>query len=109
MSKENIFDLIALINTTDGNPDSIVDAVWGAGYRKPERSANEAALLTIDVFFEFNAFSIPARYWPETWGSILKNELTKIAMGEDFDLDSKQVAKRISEAGYVKVMTNDAA
>jgi hypothetical protein len=107
MSNKKVFELMHLINATDGNPDEVVDAVWDAGYRKPERTASEAALLTIDAFFECDMFGIPAKYWPESWESVLQNELMKVVVGEDFDLGARQVAERITAAGYLKVASND--
>ena len=107
MSKEKVFDLITLVNSSDGDADSIVDAVWSAGYRKPERSASDAALLTIDTFFECNAFGIPAKYWPESWESVMQNELMKVVAGDDFDLEARKVAERIIAADYLKAEQTD--
>jgi hypothetical protein len=51
VSKVNVFELVTLIKAANGDPSAMTDAIWEAGYRQPERTAEEAAKITISVFF----------------------------------------------------------
>lgn len=44
MSEQNVFELVKLIKAANGDPSSITDAIWEAGYRQPERTAEEASI-----------------------------------------------------------------
>lgn len=44
MSKVNVFELVTLIKAANGDPSAMTDAIWEAGYRQPERTAEEAAI-----------------------------------------------------------------
>ena len=46
MSEYNLFELVALIKAAKSDPSAIVDALWEAGYRQPERSEKEAVSYT---------------------------------------------------------------
>ncbi|OIR52015.1 hypothetical protein [Enterobacter hormaechei] len=75
MSESNLFELVALIKAAKSDPSAIVDALWEAGYRQPERSEKEAAKITIDTFFYCMAFDMPTDFWPRDYDSVLQNEL----------------------------------
>ncbi len=114
MSQENIFELIALVKSANGDPSAVVDAVWAAGYRQPPRTEQEAAQITIDTFFYCNSFDMPTDFWPKDYDSVLQNELMKAALADYeecglFELEPKKVAKSILAAGFSKVVPNDAA
>lgn len=51
MADTHIFELARIIRAAGSDPSNITDEVWAAGYRQPERSAEEAAQITIDTFF----------------------------------------------------------
>jgi hypothetical protein len=55
VSESNVFELVKLIKAANGDPSSITDSIWEAGYRQPERTAEEAAKITISVFFYCNS------------------------------------------------------
>jgi hypothetical protein len=114
MSTENIFELIALIKSANGDPSAVTDAVWEAGYRQPPRTEQEAAQIAIDVFFYCNSFDMPTEFWPRNYDDVLQNELMRAVLvdGEDgplFDIEPAKVAKSILAAGFNKVVTDDAA
>ncbi|MGL5966758.1 MAG: hypothetical protein ACRCZ6_06220 [Kluyvera sp.] len=77
MSESSLFELVALIKAAKGDPSAIVDAVWEAGYRQPERTAAEAAQITIDTFLYCNFYCLPTSFWPRNYDSVLQNELRK--------------------------------
>lgn len=114
MSTENIFELISLIKSANGDPSAVTDAVWEAGYRQPPRTEQEAAQITINVFFYCNSFNMPTEFWPRNYDSVLQNELMKAVLTDDEDdsfcsSDPVKVAKSILAAGFAKVITDDAA
>lgn len=105
MSQENIFELIALVKSAKGDASAVVDKVWEAGYRQPERTAEEAAQITIDTFFYCNAFDMPTDFWPRNYDSVLQNELMKAVIGEDGELegaDALAIARSVINAGFRK-------
>lgn len=109
MSESSLFELIALIKAAKGNPSEIVDAVWEAGYRQPERTAAEAAQITIDTFLYCNFYCLPTGFWPRNYDSVLQNELMKSVGGEDgelLDADAPTIARSIISAGFSKESTN---
>ena len=87
----------------------MVDAIWEAGYRQPERSAEQAAQITIDTFFYCERFSMPSDFWPRNYDSVLQNELMKAVIGEDGELDeadASTIARSIINAGFSKETGN---
>lgn len=107
MKQENVFELIALVKSAKGDPSSVVDVVWEAGYRQPPRTELEAAQITIDTFFYCNSFGIPAEFWPKDYDAVLCNELMKAVLTEAeddslCDLEPAKVAKSILAAGFKK-------
>ena len=46
MVESNMFELAKLIKDANGDSLAMVDAIWEAGYRQPERSAEQAAQIT---------------------------------------------------------------
>jgi hypothetical protein len=105
MTEANIFDLAQIIKSAWGDPGDITSAVWKAGYRKPEKSAEEAVLLAIDLIGEYHGYDIPREHWPETYDHVLSGELNRIV----FDAERPDaatpacIAKAIIAAGYSKV------
>ncbi|SFU72629.1 hypothetical protein [Xenorhabdus koppenhoeferi] len=45
----NSLHLTQVIKSAWGDPSDITEAIWQAGYRKPERGEKEIAELTIDI------------------------------------------------------------
>lgn len=114
MSQENIFELIALVKSANGDPSAVVDVVWEAGYRQPPRTEQEAAQITIDTFFYCESYCMPTEFWPKNYDSVLQNELMKAVLTDADDdalckIEPAKVAKSILAAGFSKVVTDDAA
>uniref|UniRef100_UPI001AD86B78 hypothetical protein n=1 Tax=Rahnella sp. ChDrAdgB13 TaxID=1850581 RepID=UPI001AD86B78 len=97
MSDTNVFALAQIIKTAGGDPGDITDAVWAAGYRKPEKSAEEAVLLTIDLLGEYHGNDIPSEHWPETYESVLLGELNRVVQDAEWPNNSTpaSIAKAI--------------
>lgn len=113
MTDKNIFALASIIKSGNGDPSAVTDAIWEAGYRQPERSAEEAAQITIDTFFYCESFDMPTDLWPRTYEHVLQNELMKAVLSEYedcgiFDLEPVVVAKSVLQAGFSKVNTGGA-
>ncbi|QGR32368.1 hypothetical protein FOC16_05440 [Salmonella enterica] len=109
MTESNLFELVQLIKSAAGDPLAMTDAIWDAGYRQPERTAEEAAQITIDTFFYCNMFGMPTDFWPENYDSVLQNELMKAIGGEDGELlgaDPKTIAQSVINAGFIKESAN---
>jgi hypothetical protein len=111
MSKANVFELAQIIKAAKGDPSAVVDAVWEAGYRQPERTAEEAAKITIDTFFYCESFGMPTDFWPRDYDSVLCNELMKAVLTENDDdslcsTEPAKVAKSILAAGFTMGQSN---
>ncbi|WP_426784540.1 hypothetical protein [Serratia sp. 2C06] len=109
MTDANIFSLVQIIRSAKGDPSEITDAIWEAGYRQPERTAEEAARITIDTFFYCESFGMPLDFWPRNYDSVLQNELMKAVVGEDFELDDAEpaaIARSVLAAGFKKEAVN---
>ena len=107
MNKSSVFELVKLIKAANGDPSAMTDAIWEAGYRQPERTAEEAAKITIDVFFYCNSFAMPTECWPRDYDSVLQNELMKAVLGGDDELheaDPAAIAKSVIRAGFTKTV-----
>ncbi|ALR75806.1 MULTISPECIES: hypothetical protein [Enterobacteriaceae] len=109
MTESNLFELVQLIKSAAGDPSAMTDAIWEAGYRQPERTAREAAQITIDTFFYCNAYDMPTDFWPRDYNSVLQNELMKAVIGEDGELegaDAAIIARSVINAGFSKEVAN---
>jgi len=110
MSETNVFELAQIIKKAGYKPNKITDMIWDAGYRQPERNAEEAALITIEVFFYCNSFDMPTNFWPRTYDSVLMNELMKAVL-EDYEetdeFDPVRTAKNVVKAGFSKVVKSE--
>jgi hypothetical protein len=107
VSKVNVFELVTLIKAANGDPSAMTDAIWEAGYRQPERTAEEAAKITISVFFYCNSLGMPTDFWPRDYDSVLQNELMKAVLGEDDELHEAEpaaIAKNVIRAGFTKTV-----
>lgn len=105
MAEADMFELVKIIKAAKGDPSAMTDAIWEAGYRQPERSAEEAAKITIDTFFYCESFSMPSDFWPRSYDSVLQNELMKAVIGEDGELDDADattIARSVINAGFSK-------
>lgn len=105
MNNSDVFELVKLIKAANGDPSAMTDAIWEAGYRQPERTAEEAAKITIAVFFYCNSFGMPTDFWPRDYDSVLQNELMKAVLGEDDELHEAEptaIAKNVIAAGFTK-------
>lgn len=107
MVETNVFELAQIIKNAGGDPGDITSAVWTASYRKPEKLAEEAALLAIDIIDEQNGNDIPSEYWPKTYDSVLLGELNRVVQEAEWLETSTpaSIAKEIINAGYTKVAT----
>lgn len=108
MTEANMFELVNLIKAANGDPSAMTDSIWEAGYRQPERSAEEAAKITIDTFFYCESYGMPPDFWPRNYDSVLQNELMKAVIGEDGeidDADATTIARSVINAGFSKEET----
>ncbi|EDX0374151.1 hypothetical protein GTL21_004936 [Salmonella enterica] len=96
-----IADLAKIISTAGNDPSDITDAVWAAGYRKPERTEEEAINLAIDTFADSRYNGIPDDAWPKTYDEILRCELNEIIDEVTWSYFSPEnIANRLIGAGY---------
>ncbi|WP_340618670.1 hypothetical protein [Xenorhabdus entomophaga] len=97
----NASHLTQIIASVWGDPADITDAVWQAGYRKPERGETEIAVLTIDVMNGIPD-EVPYSKRPRNLGDILTTELYTIILEATLsDLATPaMVAKMILINGY---------
>ena len=105
MSDSNMFELVKLIKAAKGEPSAMTDVIWEAGYRQPERTAEQAAQITIDTFFYCESFSMTSSFWPRSYDSVLQNELMKAVIGEAGELDgadATNIARSVIAAGFSK-------
>lgn len=100
--------LAKIISTAGNDPSEITDAVWAAGYRKPERTEEEAINLAIDTFADSRYNGIPDDAWPKTYDEILQCELNEIIGEVTWSYFSPEnIANRLIEAGYSLENAND--
>lgn len=103
-----VTELAKIISTAGKDPSEITDAVWAAGYRKPERTEAEAVNLTINIFAGLKYSGIPDDAWPKTYDEILRCELSEILNEELWrDIPPDIIANRLIEAGYSPENAND--
>ncbi|MBC8955017.1 hypothetical protein [Xenorhabdus sp. PB62.4] len=99
----NSFHLTQIIASVWGDPADITDAVWQAGYRKPEREEKEIAELIIDIM---NGVPDEAPYSerPKKLDDILTTELYSIIFDATWSdaVTPAMVAKIIMENGHQK-------
>ncbi|MDE9431402.1 hypothetical protein [Xenorhabdus bovienii] len=99
----NSFHLTQIIASVWGDPSNITDAIWQAGYRKPERGEKEIAALIIDVM---NGVPDEAFYSerPKNLNDILSMELSGIIFEATWSDKATPagVAKMVLENGYQK-------
>ncbi|EDJ2552904.1 hypothetical protein CE665_00540 [Salmonella enterica subsp. enterica serovar Poona] len=100
--------LAKIISTAGKDPSEITDAVWAAGYRKPERTEAEAVNLTINIFAGFKYGGIPEDVWPKTYDEILQCELNEILNEKLWrDIPPDDIASILIKAGYSLENAND--
>lgn len=103
-----IADLAKIISTAGNDPSEITDAVWAAGYRKPDRTEEEAINLAIDTFTDSRYNGIPDDAWPKTYDEILQCELNEIINEVTWSYFSPEnIANCLIEAGYSLEDAND--
>ncbi|EEE9946911.1 hypothetical protein DJ252_18350 [Salmonella enterica subsp. enterica serovar Uzaramo] len=101
LTDERIAALVKIISTAGNDPSDITDAVWVAGYRKPERTEEEAINLAIDTFADSRYNGIPDDAWPKTYDEILQCELSEIIDEVAWSYFSPEnIANRLIGAGY---------
>lgn len=101
----SILPLAYIIRLAWGDPGNITGAVWAAGYRKPDKSAEEVALLTLDLITnDYHGNDIPCGYWPTTYDRVLEGELNRVVFEAVYpdNSNSVSVAMAIVDAGYSK-------
>lgn len=100
--------LAKIIGAAGKDPSEITDAVWAAGYRKPERTEEEAINLAIDTFTDSRYNGIPEDVWPKTYDEILRCELNEIIEEElQCYFSDDIIANRLIKAGYSPENAND--
>ncbi|CDG99571.1 hypothetical protein [Xenorhabdus bovienii] len=99
----NSFHLTQIIASAWGDPSDITDAIWQAGYRKPERGEKEIAELIIDVM-DGVPDQVPYSERPKNLNDILTTELNNIIFEATWEgkVTPATVAKIILENGYQK-------
>lgn len=109
MTDNNVFGLAQLIVAAGDNPDDITDAIWAAGYRQPERTAAEAAELTIATFHYCMSYGMPEEFWPKNYDAVLINELMAAVMADQdslCDIAPITCAHSVLNAGFSKEPTH---
>ncbi|HGG5994856.1 TPA: hypothetical protein ACJG4C_003886 [Salmonella enterica subsp. diarizonae serovar 61:r:z53] len=103
-----VTELAKIISAAGKDPSEITDAVWAAGYRKPERAEEDAVALTINIFTDLRYTKIPEDAWPTTYDEILRCELNEIINEELWrDIPPDTIASILIKAGYSLESTND--
>ncbi|MCP9270355.1 hypothetical protein M5U04_20335 [Xenorhabdus sp. XENO-1] len=99
----NSFSLTQIIASVWGDPADITDAIWQAGYRKPERGEKEIAELIIDVMNGVPD-QVPYSERPKNLNDILTTELNNIIFDATWEgkVTPAGVAGVILENGYQK-------
>ncbi|MBI6550126.1 hypothetical protein [Xenorhabdus lircayensis] len=99
----NSFHLTQIIASAWSHPADITEAIWQAGYRKPERNAEEIATLTIEAM-EGVPDEVPYSLRPKNLDDILSWELNNIIFDATWSNKATPagVAKIILENGYRK-------
>ncbi|PHM67959.1 hypothetical protein Xkoz_03785 [Xenorhabdus kozodoii] len=95
--------LTQIIASAWGNPADITDAIWQAGYRKPERGEKELAELIIDVMNGVPD-GVPYSARPKNLNDILSTELNNIIFDAAWSDKATPagVAKVILVNGYTR-------
>ncbi|WP_416187246.1 hypothetical protein [Hafnia paralvei] len=102
----NMFELTKTIKAAvSGGSSGITDAIFAAGYRKPDRSVEDAVMLTIETLAGFEGADIPWEQWPKNFDGVLVNELNELIEVECHNADGSaaHIAKAVLSAGYRKV------
>ncbi|OTA14188.1 hypothetical protein Xvie_03909 [Xenorhabdus vietnamensis] len=99
----NSFHLTQIIASVWGDPADITDAVWQAGYRKPERGEKEITELTIDIMNGVPD-EVPYSERPKNLGDILTTELYSVIFEGTLSVMATpaMVAKMIQWNGYAR-------
>lgn len=112
MKDTNVFTLARIIKAAGTDPSDVTDAVWDAGYRRPERSTEKEVSLALEQIKTLFSFNVPEHVWPVTIHHVLKGELNEIieeALWCD-ERTSQQLAMiLINQFHYSKVPTDGAA
>ncbi|MEG1655553.1 MAG: hypothetical protein RR390_18935, partial [Hafnia sp.] len=84
----NMFELTKTIKAAvSGGSSGITDAIFAAGYLKPDRSVEDAVMLTIETLAGFEGADIPWEQWPKNLDGILINELNELIEVECHNAD----------------------
>lgn len=103
MNDTNIFALAQIIKSAGTDPSDVTDAVWKAGYRRPERPTEEAVKLTLDIICGCHGADMPWEVWPKDYSEVLKEELNECvypAVAPDGST-AVSAAKYLIAAGYL--------
>jgi hypothetical protein len=97
----NSFHLTQIIASAWGDPADITNAIWNAGYRKPEREAEDIAILTIEIM-EGIPDEAPCSERPKNLNDILTMELNNIIFDATWNegITPAKVAGVILRNGY---------
>ncbi|CNK57616.1 hypothetical protein [Yersinia frederiksenii] len=98
---DSIFQLANIIKSAGSDPGEITTAIWAAHYRKPERSADEVTILSMDIICNYCLESVPVEHWPENLDGLLKFELG-VLVDEFYSMNPLpgKIAKAVLAVGY---------
>ncbi|TDB42061.1 hypothetical protein [Photorhabdus luminescens] len=99
----NLFHITQIVASVWGDPADMTDAIWQAGYRKPERTAGEIGLLTIDVMNGVPDW-VSHNERPKDLNDILRVELNNIIFDVTWDGKATPVSvvKAVLASGYTR-------
>jgi len=108
MADINVFALAQIIKAAGSDPSDITDAVWAAGYRKPERSTEEAVTLTLEIISGCHGADIEWSVWPKNYDEILQCELNEfVEEALHVYKTAHSIASVLIAAEYSKEVTSD--
>ncbi|MCX8967430.1 hypothetical protein EHW66_21435 [Erwinia psidii] len=103
MNDTNIFPLAQVIKAAGSDPSKVTEAVWEAGYRRPERPTEEAVSLTLEILCGCYGADIPWEVWPKDYSGVLKEELNECVFPAMTDgATAFSAAKALIAAGYTR-------
>jgi len=108
MTDSNIFALAQIIKAAGADPSDVTDAVWAAGYRKPERKPDEVVALTLDIIAGFVGDNFHCNDWPKNYAEILQSELNELIFEELWRNKATAIstAQSLINEGYAEQQNN---
>ncbi|PKH20201.1 hypothetical protein CIG19_18790 [Enterobacterales bacterium CwR94] len=111
MTNTNIFPLAQIITAAGTAPSDVTDAVWAAGYRRPEKHAEQEVMLALQQLKGLISLQVPSHAWPVTLDQVKQDELNEII---EEALWGKRTATQlamilVNQFQYSRVVINGAA